>query len=372
MPVVSEPYSTSERIGALDGLRGIAILLVMIQHWIVRRFQLEIEAISGWFYDLAALTAYGVDVFFVVSGFLIGRILLVHSSSAQLLRSFYIRRFLRIIPLYYCVLCLFFTVRFMADDYPSNAIPIGSYFIFVNNFFDVSRWSGLYEFSPYWSLAIEEQFYIASALVVVAFGRVGVLWLAALFIGFSMTVRGAAYLGFIDIVWWPTTVGHADPIGIGLLVAGLVTSSAGQGWARRHLAWFDVIGVSCLLSFVVAGQFGVARSLGLGVTGISIAVACLIVRIVITGRGGPLSLGPLRRLGEMCFSLYILHLGWDLYVEQALEAAGLPIWAAIAVSFVGLVALCSLLWRYVETPLINYGRRWRYDDGTPDHQRAPA
>ena len=263
-------------------------------------------------------------------------------------------------------------IRVVTDQYPPHAIPIGSYFLFINNLFDVSIWLGLYEFGPYWSLAIEEQFYVASALVVVAFGRAGVLWLAVLFIGCSMAVRGAAYLGLIDIIWWPTTVGHADPIGIGLLVAGLMTSGGGVRWARKHLHWFDAIGASCLVGFVVSGQVDPLRALGFGVTFISITVACIIVRIAITGRGGPLSLRPLRWLGEMCFALYILHLAWDLYVEQALAAAGLPIWAAIMLSFASLIALCRLLWVYVETPLIRYGRRWPYADARSNRLPAPA
>lgn len=82
-----------KRIGELDGLRGIAAGMVVYTHLI------NAKAIDGWDY-LFGLSAAGVDIFFALSGFLIGGILLDHYDDPSLMRVFYARRFLRIVPIY--------------------------------------------------------------------------------------------------------------------------------------------------------------------------------------------------------------------------------------------------------------------------------
>jgi len=89
------------RIHELDGLRGIAILMVVTLHWIIQPWM---PALSKWGGQALYFFAYGVDLFFVISGFLIGGILLGVGNRFSGMRSFYIRRILRIWPLYYLLL----------------------------------------------------------------------------------------------------------------------------------------------------------------------------------------------------------------------------------------------------------------------------
>src|SRR5215212_4562930 len=92
-------------IKELDGLRGIAILLIIVWHYFVSLVPRELMGEDLW--NQLAITWSGVDLFFVLSGFLIGRILLFNKDSKNYFKTFYIRRSLRILPLYYLVFGLF-------------------------------------------------------------------------------------------------------------------------------------------------------------------------------------------------------------------------------------------------------------------------
>ena len=126
---------SSDRIGSLDGMRGVAILSVILLHWVIRPTEEAIQTASPQIYQLLNQAAHGVDIFFVISGFLIGRILLTRAECHGFLRTFYVRRFFRIIPLYYAIVFLLMAGRFSLGDYSESFVPSGTYFIFVNNFF---------------------------------------------------------------------------------------------------------------------------------------------------------------------------------------------------------------------------------------------
>lgn len=131
----------------LDGLRAFAVGLVIYSHWMPGHYQFKLPWGSA-----------GVQLFFVLSGFLITGILLrCRTSVARLsaLRAFYVRRILRIFPLFYCVLLL---------AYVLNIEPVREtvfwHLPYLSNFyfFSIGRWDG--DISHFWSLAVEEQFYL--------------------------------------------------------------------------------------------------------------------------------------------------------------------------------------------------------------------
>jgi peptidoglycan/LPS O-acetylase OafA/YrhL len=156
----------------LDGLRGIAILLVLLYHGL---FSIHFESAP-----LIRLTAIGKlsrsddDLFFVSSGFLIGGILLDVKDSPHYFKTFYVRRAYQILPLYMAVLGIFLLrlISFhLFRDWFGNPqpkhIPFLSYVFFFQNFWMVFLGSfGLAFLSPTWSLAVEEQFYLTAPLLV--------------------------------------------------------------------------------------------------------------------------------------------------------------------------------------------------------------
>src|SRR6266403_5622540 len=152
-----------KRIPELDGLRGVAIALVLLWHFVF----IPIEAAPGtfWSYFQATgrLTWSGVDLFFVLSGFLIGGILLDSRDSPNYFRTFYKRRFFRIVPLYGVML---FTALMVGRGEIDAWIPTLSYFAFLQNLWMARFATFGVLLAATWSLAIEEQFYLTLPAVI--------------------------------------------------------------------------------------------------------------------------------------------------------------------------------------------------------------
>jgi peptidoglycan/LPS O-acetylase OafA/YrhL len=138
-----QPNAPAKRIPELDGLRGLAILLVILCHYVQdggpigMRYSLVRRA--G---EVIGQGTIGVDLFFILSGFLIGGILLNSRSSPKYYSTFYIRRFFRIIPIYYSWLILFGLVMLAAKKWGiaggadfTTFTPYWAYFIFIQNYF---------------------------------------------------------------------------------------------------------------------------------------------------------------------------------------------------------------------------------------------
>ncbi len=171
----SSPYSVpdwSKRIPALDGLRGIAILMVFMRHSI---FGMETNSkILAPFLTAGQLTWSGVDLFFVLSGFLIGGILLDAKQSPRYFKTFYIRRAYGIFPLYFLVTRLFLfrhlpfhLIPGTLGDYSALSIPLLSYLTLTQNFWMAHLgWFGPQAMMVTWSLAVEEQFYVTIPFII--------------------------------------------------------------------------------------------------------------------------------------------------------------------------------------------------------------
>src|SRR5438046_2132847 len=147
-----------QKIPQLDGIRGVAILVVIIHN-------------SGKFPRLFANGWMGVDLFFVLSGFLITGILLDTKHSDGYFKNFYIRRCLRIWPLYYSVIFFVFViVPFLRPSQGhivfEKSSPWWSFPFFVQNFFVPHLTDAAASLAVTWSLAIEEQFYLVWPWVV--------------------------------------------------------------------------------------------------------------------------------------------------------------------------------------------------------------
>src|SRR6476620_6746086 len=155
-----------QRIPQLDSLRGIAILMVLVGH-----IQKNVPGIVGpWAHHGFS----GVDLFFVLSGFLITGILLRAKTRPDYFKNFYTRRALRIWPLYYAVLILLLLPNSLT--HLNLASPRWSYLLYIQNLFPgFPAASGPLYIT--WSLAIEEQFYLIWPPIVLLLNR---QWLARL------------------------------------------------------------------------------------------------------------------------------------------------------------------------------------------------
>jgi peptidoglycan/LPS O-acetylase OafA/YrhL len=353
----------------LDGLRGLAVLAVIFFH-----INLIGEATYGFDGALGVLARScwcGVDLFFVLSGFLITGILLDARGAPHYFRNFYARRGLRILPLYYGLLAVVFLVgplfkslatpRFEALAH--NQLPLWLYYCNLS-----VAWTGdrnfnaeWIEFNHFWSLAIEEQFYLIWPAVVLLCGRRGLAVVCLTLIGTALLLRGA-YVWAGDYYYW--TVYTLTPCRWdGLALGGLLALAyRTPGW-RARLAWpARISAIACLL--VLAG-FAVTWD-GLGVepplmqvVGYSLlalffgALLVLAVNAPASGIAGRAWSHPvLRFFGKYSYGLYVVHPNVMEYLMGVLPGTGLARWlgaGVFAVASLGLsVALAWLSWHLYE------------------------
>src|SRR5258708_23181826 len=241
------------RIPELDGIRGIAIGMVLIAHC----FAIVSRPGSALAYALVPLRLdwTGVDLFFVLSGFLIGGILLDARDSSNYFRVFYTRRFFRIVPIY--LACLTAAVILSAVVNSGNAsklawmyegrLPWISYFLFLQNFWIAKATTyGVFGLGVTWSLAIEEQFYLTLPLLIRKLSQKRLLQATLAGIVLAPVLRIVLHSLWPEhyLSWVVMMPCRADALLLGVLGAILL----------RDPAWYNRIGITrTALSPALAG-----------------------------------------------------------------------------------------------------------------------
>jgi len=230
-PASERVDSAISRIPALDGLRGAAILLVMLCHtYIFEDVRAYLDSTSlKPLWGMAEFGWCGVELFFVLSGFLITSILFNTKESPQYFPSFYGRRAVRIFPLYFAVLLVYFygPLSFF-HSYPFEPTHKIWFFTYLANW-KAGSWP-VNELTLFWSLCVEEQFYLVWPLVVWLTGRRAFPWLCLGVIVVSLAAGVAIEFAPVpELVVWCTSVPRLQAIVFGSLLAWVVR----QSWLEK-------------------------------------------------------------------------------------------------------------------------------------------
>jgi peptidoglycan/LPS O-acetylase OafA/YrhL len=238
------------RIPQLDAVRGIAVLLVFVHNIdIYPSLHLGLIAKNGWM---------GVDLFFVLSGFLITGILIDTKSSEGYFKNFYTRRCLRIWPLYYStILFMFVIVPFLHPSdaqtiFSERSSPWWAYPLFLQNFLVPVPTAATGLLAVTWSLAIEEQFYLVWPLLVRFFSEAQLVKLALGVIFLSPALR--FYLSLHQVNIYSNTFCRLDGLMAGALLALIVRSSNFAPSRFVTGAWITLI-ASAPLALVIDGPY---------------------------------------------------------------------------------------------------------------------
>ncbi len=376
------PTATAPRVGAptgrsseLDGLRGLAIALVLWHHLAETALPPIRESWLGWVRTASNLSWCGVDLFFVLSGFFIGGILIDRRDSPRLTRIFYLRRALRILPLYYVTLGCVLALHAMGVAGSFQLFPAWVYGLFLTNFALAGghTWDWL-PLSVLWSLAVEEQFYLLAPWLIRLLSPARLPWFAAGVALLAWALR-LALLG-----WRPS--GHfaaqvlmplrMDALALGLLVAWAVRSDAARPCfvvlaARwKHFLALGLAGLAFLA--LQRPSAGDATLCAYGYTLLAIFFA-LLVAIVAEVRPPALCRAlawrPLAHLGRHSYFVYLWHAVIGVGVIQWL---GGPHFRLDSPTAFGVVALAvaatwgaaAISWKFFEGPLVAWGQRQSY------------
>ncbi len=299
---------------SLDGIRGVAILLVLCHQF----ERLPVTAASGLGLRILDYTLnvgwIGVQLFFVLSGFLITGILLDAKGRPDFLRNFYVRRALRIFPLYFGALLVFLVVL-PSLGFAPKAWGEGqaAYWVFLSN------WFGGEALPHFWSLAVEEQFYFAWPFVVLGLTVRRMLVACIVLASASLAVR-ILMVGFgvsPDAIY-QVTPSRLDALALGGGAAALIRLGGGAMPRLRNPAtlWSLAFGVAAA-GFVVTRGFPRTSPLGqtVGYSALALAFALAVLALAVRDMEGESRPGParlfrhplLRMMGKFSFGMYVLH-----------------------------------------------------------------
>ena len=200
----------------LDGVRAIAALMVMVFHF----FQ-PIETsnkILLLLKKVSILGQTGVSLFFVLSGFLITRILLSTKDNKNYFYNFYIKRSLRIFPLYYAFLIIYYYIFPIIAK--SNFIDFNQqiyYWVYLQDFAQTFKWKNLFGPGHFWSLAVEEHFYLFWPLLIYFFNKKKIFISIIVLIVVSILVRIVLTYNGYEVFYF--TFSRMDELAVGALLA---------------------------------------------------------------------------------------------------------------------------------------------------------
>lgn len=384
------PIDFKTRIPALDGIRALAVTMVFFNHFgggahggsVLRA--LDHLRLRGWM---------GVDLFFVLSGFLITGILYDTRNDSRYFSRFYARRSLRIFPVFYLVVAVLLLLTFVFH-YQWRWLHL-TFLFYIGNFF------GNYDFSLYevlsanhptakvfighlWSLCVEEQFYLLWPLAVWAIrDRVRLIWIAAGLSTLALVLRLAMCLHFAPDVaerWITRTLPfRMDALLIGAIFALLLRGPASDS-VQRACKWLFLSALAIVVAiFVLSPAYDSPWLLTLGYTFIAVSSVGLIGTALRPGSPAfrLFCLRPLRVLGKYSYGFYIFHVlyGWAwirffVFLSEKTHSMALGGILALGTNFFVTFTVSKLSFDLFESRFLRFKQHFEYDSEAVDHQHA--
>ena len=370
MPDRSAPFYFKQ----LDALRAVAVSMVIFSHWTGYHGDLWQDD-SFWFNG-----EVGVQLFFVISGFLITGILLdersqtLHHASDRraVLKAFYIRRFLRIFPLFYGTLFVGYVLQ-----HPDVVASIYWHITYLSNFLFAWRGEYLGDVSHFWSLAVEEQFYLFWPLLMLFLPRRFLLpfMLACIVVGptfrFFLTFVVHANEVAVNVLPFSSLDSLAGGAMLAILRRDTTNAAISPSMTRYTLGICIISGIAYVLLRTVVPIPPHLQTAGLFLARVLLVPALMaIVWFVAAGLpgrvGALLESTPLSHTGRVSYAIYVFHFfvpGITTWLFLRLDyplwdKLGMPVY--LVINLLTLMMLASLSWHVFERPINNLKRFFPY------------
>ena len=357
----------------LDSLRALALFGVMIEHFVPE--SIYDSFISSWQSASPIEWGSGVTLFFVISGFLITGILLrcrdiigaTKQSTVFTLQRFYIRRFLRIFPIYYLTLVVAAIIfKKVRSDFIWHLTYTTNIMVFVQDSFDAYA-------THFWTLAIEEQFYLLWPLIILLLPQRQILKAIFITIALAPLFR---FIGFYGLNLSITQIGvfpvaSLDALGLGALLAFYTHNHDRFKQVKRNLCKFGLwVCLPLMISFIIISfvfRGTVLLNVLIRPTILSIFFVWLVSSAAkgfdgILGRF--LELKPLVFIGKISYGIYIYHnfmnpiygiVSWHLGLSNSI-----PLLIVIILKVIASFAIAIPSWFFIEKPINNFKKHFSY------------
>jgi peptidoglycan/LPS O-acetylase OafA/YrhL len=364
-----------EQILALDGMRGIAILSVMVFHFSCV-FQNGASRLDHWVVSLASHGSRGVDLFFVLSGFLITRILIRSRDSENYLQSFYMRRVLRIFPVYFLYIFIVFAIMGRLNPAGFANTRLWPYLAYVSNW---QKGTGLFDphLNHIWSLAVEEQFYIVWPLLVLLCPPRRLLGVSAGVCLLALGLRIFATGHLAPQMMFRMTAFRADALAGGAIIAVIFESER-----RAELLKRFAIPAAAFILLLLLALHRTSYSQAVEFSGIVVGCAAA---IFLAAQHNPAALGHplLATIGKYSYGMYVYHvllgsLIWSwLKTTQSIIPMAVLRWSYFPIAGASVFAIAWLSYRYFELPFLRLKEKFTVKAAhtpwvEPSNRVAPA
>jgi peptidoglycan/LPS O-acetylase OafA/YrhL len=373
--VIKPPARTSFYRPELDVLRFFAFLAVFMVHTTSYPLDYFVQRhVPRWaaeiLVSIAYAGSYGVDLFFVLSAYLITELLVREKEERGALdvKSFYIRRILRIWPLYYFFVPLAAIIPFCNPQHAFGLRFVVPFLCLAGNWSLVAFGWPESVAIPLWSVSVEEQFYLLWPPIVARLSRRGIIRAAVVMIVLANLARFCVLLlhGSAPQLWG-NTFAHLDSMAAGILLAVLLSGRApGIGhWMRAGLVVCALLGLAARAHFV---EILPRDAIGWGETLLGwpvVAASC--TAMVVASIGLNVQVRPLRYLGKISYGLYVYHLLCIKIVEKLLcNESGFWHMALRFVLSLGItILISSASYAILEKPFLNLKRKFTYVSSRP-------
>lgn len=370
----------SKHLPALDGARGIAILLVLFSHAVDFLGPVPKDLPGTHWVEITHILLLpgwgGVDLFFTLSGFLITGILLRSKQSPLYFSSFYARRALRIFPIYYACLTMCLVLAMWSSAFakylPGTPRERVSYFIYLQNWpIFWKSWAGMSGlWGAYWSLAVEEQFYLVWPTLVRFFTprRMIVLCILGFILGLPERALLIHYFNLqFGILQWPFS--RLDGLFLGAAIA-LYREEFGRVVPLRYAVISFSLGAALYLSIAIFRTRELEGAGGnlwrIGIT----AFALLSAGVIAAVEHRPpfliriLTIRPLLLAGRYSYGIYVYHLiiyfsarcVWFRYFEAKIGYHPITSFSFIVLTILLVTAVAATSFHWIETPFLKLKR----------------